>query len=93
MLRDAEFVYSAEKPESTRWLLGACRALGTANVLLGRPQEAIDVFGEALALSSDRPELAHARLFCLGYLAFAAAEMGDRRNAQRWAIEALRVGR
>ena len=43
----------------TRWLLGACRALGTANVLLGRPQEAIDVFGEALALSSDRPELAH----------------------------------
>ena len=91
MLRDAEFVYSAEKPESTRWLLGACRALGTANVLLGRPQEAIDVLGEALALSSDRPELAHARLFCLGYMAFAAAELGDRRNAQRWAIEALRL--
>ena len=89
MLRDAEFVYAAEKPEGTRRLLSACRALGTANVLLGRPQEAIDVFGEALALSSHRPELAHVRLFCLGYMAFAATEIGDRRNAQRWAVEAL----
>ena len=91
MLRDAEFVYAAEKPEGTRWLLSACRALGTANVLLGRPQEAIDVFGEALALSSHRPELAHVRLFCLGYMAFAATEIGDRRNAHRWAIEALQL--
>ena len=91
MLRDAEFVYTAEKHESTRWLLSACRALGTANALLGRPQEAIDVFGEALALSSHRPELAHIRLYCLSYMAFAAAEMGDRRNTQRWAVEALQV--
>ena len=89
MLRDAEFVYTAEKHEGTRRLLSACRALGTANALLGRPQEAIDVFGEALALSSHRPELAHVRLYCLGYMAFAAAEIGDRRNAQRWAVEAL----
>ena len=91
MLRDAEFVYAAEKPEGTRRLLSACRALGTANVLLGRPQEAIDVFGEALALSSHRPELAHVRLYCLGYMAFAATEIGDRRNAHRWAIEALQL--
>ncbi len=91
MLRDAEFVYTAEKQAGTRWLLGACRALGTANALLGRPQEAIDVFGEALALSSHRPELAHVRLFCLGYMAFAATEMGDRRNTQRWAVEALQL--
>ena len=76
MLRDAEFAYTAEKHESTRWLLGACRALGTANALLGRPQEAIDVFGEALALSSHRPELAHIRVYCLSYMAFAATEIG-----------------
>ena len=49
---------TAEKQEGTRWLLGACRALGTAYVLLGRPQEAIAVLREALALSSQRPELA-----------------------------------
>ena len=83
MLRDAEFVYAAEKQAGTRWLVAACRALGTANMLLGRPQEAIDAFGEALALSSHRPELAHVRVFCLGYMAFAATEMDDRRNAQR----------
>ena len=91
MLHDAEFAYTAEKHEGTRWLVGACRALGMANVLLGRPQEAIDVFGEALALSGRRPELAHVRLFCLGYMAFAATELGDRRNAQRWALGALRL--
>ncbi len=91
MLRDAEFAYAAEKPEGTRWLLGACRALGTAQILMGRPHEAIDAFGEALALSSHRPELAHVRFFCLGYMSFAATEIGDRRNAQRWAVEALQL--
>ena len=89
MLRDAEYVYAAEKRESSRWLLSACRALGTANVLLGRPQEALDAFAEALALCGDRPELAHIRLYCLSYMAFAAAEMGERRDAHRWAFEAL----
>ena len=89
MLRDAEFVYAAEKRESARWLLSACRALGTANVLLRRPQEALNAFAEALALSGNRPELAHIRLYCLSYMAFAAAEIGERRNAHRWAFEAL----
>jgi LuxR family maltose regulon positive regulatory protein len=91
MLQDAEFVYEAERHQSTRWLLSACRALGTANILLGRPQEALDAFGEALALSSNRPELAHVRLYCLAYMAFAATELGDRRNAQRWATDALKL--
>ncbi len=89
MLRDAEYVYAAEKRESSRWLLSACRALGTANVLLGRPQEALDAFAEALALCGDRPELTHIRLYCLSYMAFAATEIGERRNAQRFAFEAL----
>ena len=91
MLRDAEFAYAAEKAAGTRWLVGACRALGTANILLGRPQEAIDVLGEALALADHRPELAHVRAFCLGYMAFAAAEIDDRRNSTRCAVEALQL--
>ena len=89
MLRDAEFVYAAEKQAGTRWVLSACRALGVANVLLGRRQDAIDAFSEALALTSERPELAHVRVFCLGYLAFAATETGDRRSAERWVAEAM----
>ena len=88
MLRDAELVYASEKKVGTRWLLSGCRAMGVAYVLLGRPQEAITVLREALARSSDQPELAHARVFSLGYLAFAATEMGNRRDAQRWAVEA-----
>ena len=34
------------------------------------------------------PISAHTRVFTLGYLVFAAAELGDRRDAQRWAVEA-----
>ena len=55
---------------------------------LGRPQKAITVLREALALLRDQPELAHVRVACLGYLVFAAAEMDNRRDVQRWAVEA-----
>ena len=34
------------------------------------------------------PISAHTRVFTLGYLVFAATELGDRRDAQRWAVEA-----
>jgi LuxR family maltose regulon positive regulatory protein len=88
MLRDAELVYASEKQAGTRWLASGCRAMGMAYVLLGRPQEAITVLREALALLRDHPELAHVRVVCLGYLAFAAAELGNRRDVQRWALEA-----
>ncbi len=88
MLRDAEVVYSLEKRTGTRWLASGCRAMGVAHVLLGKPQEAITELREALALLRDQPELAHVRVGCLGYLAFAAAELGNRRDVQRWAVEA-----
>jgi LuxR family transcriptional regulator, maltose regulon positive regulatory protein len=88
MLRDAELVYASEKQAGTRWLASGCRAMGVAYVLLGRPQEAIAVLREGLALLRDQPELAHVRIVCLGYLAFAAAELGNRRDLQRWAVEA-----
>jgi len=88
MLRDSELVYSSEKQAGARWLGSGCRAMGLAYVLLGRPQEAIPVLREGLALLRNQPELAHSRVVCLAYLAFAAADMGNRRDVQRWAVEA-----
>jgi LuxR family transcriptional regulator, maltose regulon positive regulatory protein len=88
MLRDGELAYASEKQADTRWLASACRAMGVAHVLLGWPQEAITVLREGLALLRDHRELAHVRIVCLGYLAFAAAELGNRRDLQRWAVEA-----
>jgi LuxR family maltose regulon positive regulatory protein len=90
MLADAEFVYAAEKaPAQTRWLLGGCRAMGTANVLLGRPDKAIAALREALMLTDGHPELAYVRVFCLGYLAFAAADMRRWSMARKWARESM----
>ena len=88
MLRDAELGSACENQMGTQWLLSARRAMGAAYLLLGRPHEAIAVLRESLALSADRPELSHTRVFTLGYLVFAAAELGERRDAQRWAVEA-----
>ena len=88
MLRDAELGCACEKQMGTQWVLSARRAMGAAYLLLGRPREAIAVLRESLALSKDRPELSHTRVFTLGYLVFAAAELGERRDAQRWAVEA-----
>jgi LuxR family transcriptional regulator, maltose regulon positive regulatory protein len=88
MLRDGQLVYASEKNAGTRWLASGCRAMGVAYVLLGRPQEAIAVLQEALGVLHDRPALAHVQVVCLGYLAFAAAEMGNRREVQGRAVEA-----
>jgi LuxR family transcriptional regulator, maltose regulon positive regulatory protein len=90
MLADAEFVYTAEKesPQSLQ-LVGGSRAIGTANVLLGRVDEAITALREALMLTSRRPELAYTRIFCLGYLAFAAVETGRWSEARKWVREAM----
>ncbi len=88
MLRDAELGYAVEKKMGTRWLLGARRAMGAAYLLLGRPDEATAVLRDSLAFSTDRPDLTHTRVFTLGYLVFAAHELGERRDAQRWAVQA-----
>jgi LuxR family maltose regulon positive regulatory protein len=88
MLRDAEFAYESEKTAGSRWYASGCRAMGVAYVLLGRPEEAITVLREALTLLRHQPELAHVRIACLGYLVFAAAEVDNRREVQRWAAEA-----
>ncbi len=88
MLRDAELGVASEKKMGMQCPLSTRCAMGAAYVLLGRPQEAIAVLRESLALSTDRPELSHTRVFALGYLVFAATELGERRDAQRWAVEA-----
>jgi LuxR family transcriptional regulator, maltose regulon positive regulatory protein len=89
MLADAEFVYAAEKgPAESRWLIGGCRGIGIANVLLGRPDEAIPALREALMLTSRRPAVAHSRILPLSYLAFAAADMGNWSEARKWTQEA-----
>jgi LuxR family transcriptional regulator, maltose regulon positive regulatory protein len=86
MLRDAEVVYAAEAP-GTRWHLGGARAVGMAHLLLGRPQEAIAPLREAL--SGEQPPAG--RVLPLAYLAFAARELGNRKDAHRWAAEAAQV--
>jgi LuxR family transcriptional regulator, maltose regulon positive regulatory protein len=88
MLRDGEFVYASEKQAGSRWLASGRRAMGVAYVLLGRPQEAITVLRDALVLSIKQSEPAHSRVVYLGYLTFAAAEMDNRRDLQRWATGA-----
>jgi LuxR family transcriptional regulator, maltose regulon positive regulatory protein len=88
MLRDAELAYASEKTAGTRWRASGCRALGVAYVLLDRPQDSITVLREALAVLRDQPELAHVQVACLGYLVFAAAELDNRRDVQRWSVKA-----
>ena len=89
MLAEGEFVYAVEKePAETRWLIGGCRAIGIANVLLDRPDEAITALLEVLLLTAGRPELAWTRILSLGYLAFAAADTGEWSDARKWAREA-----
>ena len=89
MLADAQYVYASEKePAQSRWLVGGCRGLGIANILLGRPEEAITVLREALILTDGRRELGHARILPLSYLAFAAADTGKWSEARRWAQQA-----
>jgi len=87
MLLDAEFVVAAENDARTRWYFAGLRALGMSYVLLGRPQEAIDPLLEVV--SSQQPEVAALRVLSLGYLVFAARELGDRRDAHRFAAQAM----
>jgi len=89
MLLDAELACAAEKSANTRWYFSGARAAGTALVLLGRSEEAIDPLREVV--STQRPELAVLRVMSLGYLAFAAWDLGDRREAHRWATRAVRM--
>jgi LuxR family transcriptional regulator, maltose regulon positive regulatory protein len=91
MLADGEYVYSTEREAKSPRFVGGCRAIGTANLLLGRPAEASVAFRETLMLLDERPELSYVRLVSLGYLALAAADGGNWSEARRWAREARAV--
>ncbi len=91
MLRDAEFVCAAEGPAGTRWVMSGWRQLATAQLLDGRPEEAIASFSEVLLRAKGRPDLNHYTIHCLGYSALAAADAGDWRRARKWARDARAV--
>jgi LuxR family maltose regulon positive regulatory protein len=86
MLHDAELVCASEKRAGTRWYFSGARSVGTAYVLLGRPEEAIGPLREVIAYR--QAEVAPWRIMALGYLTFAATDLGNRRDAHRWAAEA-----
>ena len=87
MLADGEFVRAAEKKAATKWYFSGARAAGVAQVLLGHPAEALAPLREVV--SCGLPEVAPWRVMALGYLAGAAAELGNHRDAQRWARQAV----
>ena len=88
MLADAELVCNAEREATTRCFFRGSLAAGTARLLLGQPDKAVEVLRESLTLSRDRPGLVHLRIQCLGYLSFAAAKTGDWSAARKTAQEA-----
>jgi LuxR family transcriptional regulator, maltose regulon positive regulatory protein len=87
MLADAEYVYASERDNSAHWVVDSCRARGTAMVLLGRLDEAIGALREGVIVTT-AAELAGNRVVCLGYLVFAAAELGRWPEARKWARQA-----
>ena len=92
MLADAQFVCAAEgRAANTRWLLDGVRAVGNANLLLGRPDEAVAAFREAVELTTGHPEASHVKIACLGFLAFALTEAGSWPTARKSAQEATAV--
>ena len=86
MLHDGELVCASEKRAGTRWYFSGARSVGTALLLLGRPEEAIGPLREVAA--NRQHEVAPWRIMALSFLAFAAAELGNRRDAHRWSAEA-----
>jgi LuxR family maltose regulon positive regulatory protein len=90
MLRDGEFVIASERSPQTRWLLGGYRAVGIANVLLGRSLAARTALEQALALS-EAPAQVYVRAYSFGWLALACADLGDWDAAARSALQGRRL--
>ncbi len=89
MLADAQFVCAAEgRAGNTRWLVDGVRAVGNANLLADRPDEAVAAFREGVVLTTGHPEFSHVKVVCLGFLALALAETGSWPAARTSAQEA-----
>ncbi|MET0910324.1 MAG: LuxR C-terminal-related transcriptional regulator [Ilumatobacteraceae bacterium] len=88
MLVDGQFVYDSELPARSRWLLGGCRALGTAHLLLGNLDDAVTMLNEGVRLAGADEETAHSEVHCHGLLAFAHLDRRELDRAQARVIEA-----
>ena len=76
MLRDGRELDERERPTRSRWLVGACRIVGNAELALGHPDRSIPAFEEALALIAERPDLQYRQPYCASYLMLANIEAG-----------------
>jgi LuxR family maltose regulon positive regulatory protein len=89
MLADGLSVIESERPERTRWVIGGYRAVGTAQMILGRGNDASAAFQEVLVLTENHPQTQHTRLFSLGCLALINFDRSDADRAEHY----VRVGR
>ena len=81
MLTDGLFVSAMERSAGTTRTHCGCRIVGVANVLLGRPDEAIAPLEEAVLLTGPQGARLE-RVFCLGYLALAHLDRGEDARAR-----------
>jgi LuxR family transcriptional regulator, maltose regulon positive regulatory protein len=81
MLTDGLFVSAMERSARTRRTHAGCRIAGVANVLLGRPDEAVPPLEEAVLLAEAQDGAQLEQVLCLGYLALAHLDRGEEARA------------
>ena len=91
MLTDGLFVSTMERSAGTRRTHAGCRIVGVAQVLLGRPDEAIAPLEEAVLLAGPQDVAQLELLFCLGYLALAHLDRGEEARARLLTGQAQRL--
>ena len=91
MLTDGLFVSAMERSAGTRRTHAGCRIVGVAQVLLGRPDEAIAPLEEAVLLAGPQDAAQLELVFCLGYLALAHLDRGEEARALLLTRRAQRV--
>jgi LuxR family transcriptional regulator, maltose regulon positive regulatory protein len=91
MLTDGLFVSAMERSARTSRTYTGCRIVGVANVLLGRPDEAIAPLEEAVLLTGPHDVAQAERVFCLGYLALAHLDRGEEARARLLTGQAQRL--
>jgi LuxR family transcriptional regulator, maltose regulon positive regulatory protein len=70
-----------ERSARTRRTHAGCRIAGVANVLLGRPDEAVPPLEEAVLLAEAQDGAQLEQVLCLGYLALAHLDRGEEARA------------
>jgi LuxR family transcriptional regulator, maltose regulon positive regulatory protein len=91
MLTDGLFVSAMERAAKTGRTHAGCRIVGVANVLLGRPDEAVAPLEEAVLLTEAQDVAQLEQVFCLGYLALAHLDRGEEARAGQLTRRAQRL--